>query len=85
VSAGASHSAGAVGEAAIEPAPPTASRNCIVEDQQSLQSLDEYSIYDACAAAAGLVFFFTAAISVFAAGPEEAGFCPVISKPSLTT
>ena len=32
---------------------------------------------------AGLVFCFTAAISVFAAGPDECGFCPVISKPSL--
>jgi hypothetical protein len=33
---------------------------------------------------AGLAFCFTAAISVFAAGLEEAGFCPVISKPPLT-
>ena len=31
---------------------------------------------------AGLAFCLTAAISVFAAGPEEARFCPVISKPS---
>jgi hypothetical protein len=42
-------------------------------------------IYDARAVAAGVAFCFTAAISVFAAGPEEAGFWPVISKPSLTT
>ena len=42
------------------------------------------SIYEA-ARAAGFAFLFTAAISVFAAGPEECGFCPVISKPSLTT
>ena len=42
-------------------------------------------LYDARAAAAGVAFCFTAAINVFAAGPEEAGFCPVISKPSLTT
>jgi hypothetical protein len=42
-------------------------------------------LYDARALAAGVAFCFTAAISVFAAGPEEAGFCPVISKPSLTT
>ena len=33
----------------------------------------------------GFAFLLTAAISVFAAGPEECGFCPVISKPSLTT
>jgi hypothetical protein len=45
----------------------------------------DISIYDTRAAAAGVAFCFTAAISVFAAGPEEAGFCPVISKPSLTT
>jgi hypothetical protein len=31
--------------------------------------------------AAGPAFCFTAAISVFAAGPEECGFCPVISNP----
>jgi hypothetical protein len=48
-----------------------------VENQHSL---DEYSIYNTQAVAAGLAFWFTAAISVFAAGPEEAGFCPVISK-----
>jgi hypothetical protein len=54
----------------------------LIENQQSL---DGYSIYEARVVAAGLAFCFTAAISVFAAGPEEAGFCPVISKPSLTT
>jgi hypothetical protein len=43
------------------------------------------NVYDARAVAGGAAFWFTAAISVFAAGPEEAGFCPVISKPSLTT
>ena len=43
------------------------------------------SIYEARVVAAGLAFRFTAAISVFAAGPEELGFCPVISSPSLTT
>ena len=53
-----------------------------VENQQSL---DGYSIYDARAVAAGVAFCFTTAIKVFAAGPEEAGFWPVISKPSLTT
>ena len=52
---------------------------------QNQPSLDGYSIYDARAVGAGLAFCCTAAISVFAAGPEEAGFCPVISKPSLTT
>jgi hypothetical protein len=41
--------------------------------------------YDARAVAAGVAFCFTAAISFFAAGPDEAGFCPVIRKPSLTT
>lgn len=46
---------------------------------------DGYSIYEARALAAGAAFCLTAAIKVFAAGPEEAGFCPVISKPSLTT
>ena len=45
----------------------------------------EYSIRKTQAVAAGLTFCFTAAISVFAAGPKEAGFCPVTSKPSLTT
>jgi hypothetical protein len=49
------------------------------------QSFNGSSIYDVRAVAAGAAFCFTAAISVFAAGPEEAGFCPVISKPSLTT
>ena len=73
---------GAAGEAPIESAPPTASRNRCHRNQQSP---DAYAIYDARAAAAGVAFCFTAAISVFAAGPEEAGFCPVISKPSLTT
>src|SRR3954447_15664862 len=43
------------------------------------------AIYEARAVTAGLVFCFTAAISVFAAGPDECGFCPVINKPSLTT
>jgi hypothetical protein len=52
---------------------------------ENWQSLDGYSIYDARALAAGVAFCFTAAINVFAVGPEEAGFCPVISKPSLTT
>jgi hypothetical protein len=42
-------------------------------------------LYDARVVAADVAFCFTAAIRVFAAGPEEAGFCPVISKPSLTT
>ena len=49
------------------------------------QSFNGSSIYDARAVAAGAAFWFTAPISVFAAGPEEAGFWPVISKPSLTT
>jgi hypothetical protein len=52
---------------------------------ENQQSLDGYSIYEARAVAPGLVFCFSAAISVFAAGPEECGFCPVISMPSLTT
>ena len=52
---------------------------------ENQQSLDGYSIYEARALATGLAFCFTAAISVFAAGPEECGFCPVISRPSLTT
>jgi hypothetical protein len=46
---------------------------------------DGYSIYNARTVIPGVAFCFTATISVFAAGPEEAGFCPVISKPSLTT
>jgi hypothetical protein len=41
------------------------------------------SIYEA--RAAGFAFLLRAAKSVFAAAPEECGFCPVISKPSLTT
>jgi hypothetical protein len=41
------------------------------------------AIYEA--RAAGFAFLLSATISVFAAGPEECGFCPVISKPSLTT
>ena len=65
-------------KAPLQRQPATAS----MEDQQSL---DEYSIYEARTVAAGLVFGFTAAIRVFAAVPEECGFCPVISKPSLTT
>lgn len=44
-----------------------------------------HSVYEARAAAAGLTVCFTAPIRVFAAGPDEVGFCPVISKPSLTT
>ena len=44
-----------------------------------------FSVYEALAAAAGLPFCVTAAISAFAAGPEECGFCPVISRPSRTT
>lgn len=48
-------------------------------------SLDGYPIYDARAVLTGAAFCFTAAISAFAAGPEDAGFCPVISRPSLTT
>ncbi len=70
------------GEAPIESASPTAGRGHL---RGNRWLLDGYSIYDARAAAAGVAFCFTAAISVFAAGPEEAGFCPVISKPSLTT
>ena len=72
----------AAGEAPIGNASPMASRDRIVRNRRSL---DGYSIYDARAAAAGAAFCFTAAISVFAAGPEEAGFCPVMSGPSLTT
>jgi hypothetical protein len=52
---------------------------------EDLQSLDGYWIYEARAVPAGFVFCFNAVISVFAAGPEECGFCPVISRPSLTT
>jgi hypothetical protein len=52
---------------------------------ENLQSPDGYWIYWARAVPAGFVFCFNAAISVFAAGPEECGFCPVISRPSLTT
>ena len=63
-------SAGAAGETRLESASPAASPDRIRNTQ---------------AVATGLAFCFTAAISVFAAGPEEAGFCPVISKPSLTT
>src|ERR1700721_3337085 len=48
------------------------------------QLLGRYSIYEARAVAAGFAFCFTAAISVFAAGPDEWGFCPVISRPSVT-
>jgi hypothetical protein len=48
-------------------------------------SLGWSSVYEARAAAAALLFCFSAAISVFAAGPEECGFCPVINRPSLTT
>jgi hypothetical protein len=51
----------------------------------NLQSLDGYSIFAARLAPAGLAVCFTAAIRVFAAGPEECGFCPVIKRPSLTT
>ena len=52
---------------------------------ENQQPLDRHSIYEARAVAIGLAFCFTAAISVFAAGPEECGFCPVISSPLLTT
>jgi hypothetical protein len=65
-------------KAPLQRQPATAS----IENQQSL---DRYSIYEARAAAAGLAFCFIVAIRVFAAGPEECGFCPVISSPSLTT
>ncbi|SDT58570.1 hypothetical protein SAMN05444158_7267 [Bradyrhizobium canariense] len=51
----------------------------------NLKSFDSSSIYEARAVAAGLPFCFSAAIRVFAAGPEECGFCPVISRPLLTT
>lgn len=70
------------GEAPIENASPTAARDRTHRNQQSL---DGYSIYEARAATAGFAFCFSAAIRVFAAGPEECGFCPVISRPSLTT
>jgi hypothetical protein len=40
-------------------------------------------IYEA--RAAGLAFFFSAAINAFAAGPEECGFWPVVRRPSVTT
>jgi hypothetical protein len=43
------------------------------------------SIYVAGALVAGLAICFNIASRVFAAGPEEFGFCPVINRPSLTT
>jgi hypothetical protein len=64
-----------VGQVKIEFAP-SASRGT-VEGSNPAALLDGYSIY-----AAGLARCFTAAIRVFAAGPEECGFCPVISWPS---
>jgi hypothetical protein len=53
-----------------------------IEDQQMRGWI---SIYEALAPGAGFAFCFTAANRVFAAGPEECGFCPVIKRPSLTT
>ena len=72
----------AVGEA---PSKAPLQRQPATASTENQQSLDGYSIYEARAVAAGLAFCFSAAISVFAAGPEECGFCPVISRPSLTT
>jgi hypothetical protein len=69
------------GEAPIASASRTAIRDCI---DRKLASLDGSSIYEARAPAAGLAFCFRAS-RVFAAGPEECGFCPVISRPSVTT
>jgi hypothetical protein len=74
--------AAAAGETPIESASPTTTRHA---SEGNLPVLGRYSIYEARAAAAGLAFCFNAAIRVFAAGPEECGFCPVISRPLLTT
>jgi hypothetical protein len=72
----------AAGEAPIVSAPPTPTRDRI---PKNWKPVDGYSIYEARTAAADLAFCVTAAIRVFAAEPEECGFCPVISWPSLTT
>lgn len=45
----------------------------------------DLSIYEAAALAAGLALCFSIASRALAAGPEDAGFCPVISRPSVTT
>jgi hypothetical protein len=72
---------GAAGEASKAPRQPQPAATFI----RNLQALDRSPIYEARAVAAGLAFCFTAAIRVFAAGPDEWGFCPVISSPSVTT
>ena len=47
--------------------------------------IDRSTIRQVHAVAADVAFFFSAAMSVFAAGPDDCGFCPVMSWPSLTT
>jgi hypothetical protein len=64
--------------------PLPAARRLAATGPLTSRSIDP-SIYEARALAAGLAFCFSAAIRVFAAGPEDAGFCPVISRPSVTT
>src|ERR1700727_877999 len=62
---------------------PAAAR--LLARQKPRQSFDGDPTYDARATVDDPAFCFSAAISVFAAGPDELGFCPVISKPSVTT
>ncbi len=49
------------------------------------QSPDRSSIYEVGGLTARLAVCFSIARRAFAAGPEEAGFCPVTKRPSLTT
>lgn len=69
--------------ASMETTWPTATRGTPAHKKP--QPLDSSSIYEARAPTAGLTICCSFASRVFAAAPDECGFCPVISRPSLTT